>query len=1029
MPQTFAGKSCKKLNIREENRHMSKKIPNFVYSEKLHLNLKPMDMAKRLRQVLPVLMLLFSLATAYGQTGTITGVVRDARTGETLPGANVIIRGTTTGTVTGIDGDYTLEVPAGSVTLDASFIGYEPVSRTVTVSAGARLALNFELSSDVAMLEEIVVIGYGVMRKSDLTGSVTNVRADEMNRGVLTDPIQGLQGKSAGVMITKRGGDPNAGFSVKIRGAFSLATGTSLLYVVDGIPGVDPTTIAPEDIESFNILKDASAAAIYGSRGANGVIIITTRRGTDRRGAGIEFSSYVSTETVANRLDLLSGDQIRDFASQTGRSFLDGGDNVDWQDQLYRTGSSRNYNLAFTGQEGSLSYRASVGHNIFDGVVMGSRKERTIARLNIDQKALNDRLTLSAGIAGTFEDNKYINYGGWGLNDVFYQTFRRNPTDPVFDEEGNYYEMNRGFNYKNPLATIEEIQNERDAKRYFGYLKADLEVFDGLTAGINLGYTRDDSESFYFEPALSTSVLQTQGFGNRAYNNHESKVLETTLRYANSFDRHSIEAVGGYSFQEDFNTGLFAQGRQPFINYSGAYNLGLLQSVTEGRDIGSHKSSSRLISFFGRAIYNYDSKYFLTATLRRDGSSRFGINNEWGWFPSASAMWNISRESFMQDQTVVSNLRLRAGYGITGNQEIGNYNDIEYYIAAGNTINFETGDEAILFEFAHAANPDLKWEENHEINLGLDFGLFDDKISGSFDFYRKNTKDLLGSYSVPVPPYPVGRIWANVGEIQVQGFEFNIQAYPVRTSRLDWRTVVVFSTYKQDVISLSNDQFEWSRLQEGYLSGPGLVGGQNWTQTVQPGMSLGTWYMPEYAGLINGEFAFFTAAGGVTRQLDLAERRVVGKAQPDFEIGWSNFFTLFGNLDASLTLRGVYGYQMFNTTKLIFGNPTLLPESNVLQFALEEYERGLRDNPKPSSYYLEDASFLRIDNISLGYNFRDLAGMRNVRVYLAANNVFTFTNYSGIDPEISFDGLSFGIDQYNIYPKTRTLTLGVNVSL
>lgn len=975
-----------------------------------------------------VLFLTFTL-NVFGQSGTLTGLVRNAETGETLPGASIIISGTTIGTVSDIEGRYTLSVPSGTVTLEAAFVGFTSVSRTLNIAAGSVLTQDFSLQPEVAFLDEIVVIGYGVMRRSDLTGSVAHIRAEEMNRGVLFDPIQGLQGKAPGVMISRRGGDPNAGFSVKIRGASSLSTSTSPLFVVDGVPGVDPTTINMDDVESFNVLKDASAAAIYGSRGANGVIIITTRRGTKGAEPTVEFSSFVSADFVANRLDLLSADQIRTFSQQSGRTFIDGGANTDWQDELYRMGSSRNYNIAFAGGGENMSYRASVGHNMFDGVIRGSSKGRTVARLNLDQRALNDRLVVSAGLSGTFENNNFINYGGWGLNDVLYQTFRRNPTDPVRNADGTFFEINRGFNYKNPLATIQEIQNTRDAKRFFGFLRADLELFEGFTAGFNAGYTRDDHETFYFEPMLDTEVLKTEGFGRRSYSNNETRLLETTLRYRTNFGLSNLELLGGYSYQEDYYTGLAAQGRNPFINFTQSFNLGLFETVVAGQDISSYKSSNRLISFFARSVYNFDERYFFTATIRRDGSSRFGVNYRWGWFPSASAMWNIGREGFMQDVDFVSNLRLRLGFGITGNQEIGNYRAIQYYTSAGNTINFETGQRAVLFDFAHTANPNLKWEENMELNLGVDFGLFNDRISGTIDLFQKNTYDLLGEYSVPVPPNPVGRIWANVGEIEVRGLEFMLQGFPVRTNNFDWRSMLVFSTYRQMVKSLSNDQFEWARLQEGWLSGPGLVGGQNWTQTVQPGMPLGTWYMPEYAGLINGEFAFFTAAGGVTRQLDLADRRVVGNAQPDFEIGWSNFFTLWNNFDASISLRGVFGYQVFNTTRMIFGNPVLLPESNVLQSALDEYNRGLRDNPKPSSYYLEDGSFLRIDNLSLGYNLRNVMGMRNLRIYLAANNVFTFTNYSGIDPEITFDGLSFGLDQFNIYPKTRSIVLGVNVSL
>jgi TonB-dependent starch-binding outer membrane protein SusC len=989
-----------------------------------------------LKRFIPTLLAVFSLLAVFGQTGNISGVITDQYTGETLPGANVLIEGTITGASTGIDGSFMLQnVPAGEVRLSASFIGYIQTTVTVRVIAGQTATANISLEPEATSLDEFVVIGYGVQKKSDRTGAVASITAEDMNKGVLTDPIQGLQGKVAGVLITKQGGDPNSGFDIKIRGASSLSTNTGPLYVIDGVPGADPTTIAPEDIETFNVLKDASAAAIYGSRGAFGVIIITTKRGTERKGTRIDFNSYISYENVAKRLDLLPADEFRGFIEnnpQFQTFFLDGGASTDWQDEIFRTGSSQNYNLAFSGGDGKTNYRASVSHSDFTGVIMGSSKSRTIGRINLDQKALNDKLTLSSGLAGTFENNDYINYGSWGADQVLFQTYQRNPTDPLKDPEspyfGNYYEIERVFQYYNPVALIEQIDNERDAKRFFGYLKADLEIFKGFEAGINLAYTRNDDEGSYFMP--TTMYLNSfDGYGRKSYNNFESRVLEATLRYNNTFDRHNLQTVAGYSFQEDFGTGFQAQGRQPFVNFTKMHDLSLLQNVVAG-DITSYKWSSRLISFFGRGMYNWDGKYFLTATIRRDGSSKFGINNEWGWFPSASAMWNITGEDFMSNLTFMNNLRLRVGYGITGNQEIGVYNDIEFYRSAGNSFNFETGETAILFAFAHNANPDLKWEENAELNIGLDFGILNDKVSGSFDFFDKRTYDLLGLYSVPVPPNKVDRTWANVGEFAVKGFEFYVQTYPVRNTNFDWKTSITFSTYKQEVINLSNDTYPWSQLKESYLSGPGLVGADNWTQVVEPGIPIGTWYMPEYAGLTaDGMFLFYTAAGGVTRDITLAERRNVGSAQPDFELGWSNYFEFYKNFDMSFTVRAVYGHEIFNTTRLILGNPIFLPDRNVLRSAVDEYDRGLRDNPKVSSYYLEDGSFVRLDNISLGYNIRNVAGFEKVRLYIASNNVLTLTNYSGVDPEINYSGRAFGLDQYNIYPKTRTFTFGVNVTL
>lgn len=983
------------------------------------------------KKFLPLLMGILMISAVNGQTGSVRGVVKDRSTGETMPGANVLVRGTLIGASTDFDGKFLLtNVPVGQITLEASFIGFLPSTRQVQIVAGQTITVNFDLAVDAVVLEETVVIGYGVQRKSDRTGAVSSITSAEMNAGVLTDPIQGIQGKIAGVMVTKKGGDPNAGFDIKIRGASSMATSTSPLYVVDGVPGVDPTTIAAEDIESWNVLKDASSAAIYGSRGANGVIIITTKRGTSgvSRDASIDFNSYLSADFVARRLDLLSADQIRQYVADNGLNFQDGGASTDWQDVIFRPGLSQNYNLGISGGDKKSSYRASLSHQDFTGVIKGTQKTRTIGRINLDQTAFDNRLVMSAGISGTIERNDYISYDGNGPNDILYQAFQRNPTDPLYNDKGQYYETQRQFNYWNPLALINDIQNDREAKRLFGFFKADLDIYKGFSAGVNMGYTRNDDESFYFEPS-TLRLGTTSGYGRRAYGNFESKVIETTLRYKKEIGKHDVNFVAGHSFQEDYFTGFSAQGRKPFINYSGANDLSMLQNVNPG-DINSYKGSNRLISLFSRAIYNFDSKYFFTATIRRDGSSRFGANNKWGWFPSASAMWNLTGEEFMKNFEMVNNLRLRVGYGITGNQEIGNYNAIAYYISGGNTINFETGEEAILFRFAHNANPNLKWESNAELNIGLDWGIYNDKVSGSFDFFDKNTYDLLGSYTVPVPPYPVDRIWANVGQFRVRGFEASIQYYPVRNRNFDWKTSFVFTTYKQEVVSLSNDEFNWSELRTGWLSGRGLVGDLNWTQIVEPGKSLGTWYMPEFAGLSqDGKFLFYTAAGGVTRDLAAAERRVVGSAQPDFEIGWSNYFNFYKNFDFSFNLRAVYGYEIFNTTKLMFGNPIWLPEMNVLQSALEEAEKGLKDNPKLSSYYLEDGSFVRLDNLTLGYNIKNVGPVRNIRIYFASNNLLTLTNYSGIDPEITFSGQSFGLDQYNVYPKTRTFTFGVNVNL
>lgn len=977
-----------------------------------------------------ILLSLLLCLVCFVDAQTITGIVTDAENDEPLPFASVIVPNTTIGTQTDFDGRYTLELPIGATQLQAGYVGYT----SLILEIEGQSVLNFSLEEGEA-LDEIIVIGYGTQKKSDKTGAVTFVTAEELNKGRLSDPIQSLQGKAAGVLVSKKGGDPNAGFSVVIRGAAGLTSGSGPLYVVDGVPGVDPTTLNPDDIESFNVLKDASSTAIYGSRGANGVIIITTKgsqlRDKDYESSDLEYNAFISLDNVANKLDFLSSSQIRDFAESTGSTFIDNGADVDWQDEIYRTGITNAHTIAFSGSDNNSAYRASLSANQIEGVLKGSDKNRYIGRLNLSQKALNDRLTLSGRLSATIEHNDYVNYGG-GINpnNVIYQAYRRNPTDPVLDENGEFFETDKSFQYFNPVAIIDQFQNERDAKRLLGNFRADLDIIPGLIGSINLAYLRDDSESFYFEPSFAAANA-TEGLGRRSYENREQQLIESTLNYSRTLQEvHSINLIGGHSYQIDNFDGFSAEGKEAKSDYVTSHNLEALLTLDPG-SISSYKNQALLASFFGRAVYDFDKKYFLTATLRRDGSSKFGKNNEWGWFPSASVGWNLMRESFLQDIGVLSQLKLRAGYGITGNQDVPIGIDAVLFGPSGTAIDPESGEVVIAFNNSGDINPnpDLKWEENAEANIGLDFGIYDNRISGSLEFYDKNTTDLIYRYELPVPPNRNRYIYANAGEIKNRGLEATIQAFIFNKKAFDWKTIVTFATNNQETVSLSNDLYDLDEIKGLFVSGRGLVGGENWTQLIAPGFEIGTFYMPEYAGLSeDGKFLFWTEAGGVTRFPEFAERRVVGSAQPDFTLGWSNYFELGKGFDASFALRSVVGFQVMNMTRMVFSNPSDLPTLNVLESALEEYDRGLTSSPTVSSYYLEDGTFLKLDNASLGYTVSNLRNtfIKGLRIYLTGSNLLTLTNYTGIDPELSYGGIEFGLDQYDVYPKTRSFTLGLN---
>lgn len=971
---------------------------------------------------------LTTLTFAQAQTGTAVGTIVDG-SGLPLIGANVVVKGTTTGTISNIDGKYKLSgIPAGEQVLLASFIGFANVEIPVIIVAGKEVTVDITLTEDIAQLDELIVIGYGVQKKSDKTGAVAHIKAEEMNGGVITDPLQAIQGKTAGVMITKKGGDPNEGFKVKIRGASGFDSSTQPLYVIDGVQGADPTTVAPEDIESYNVLKDAASTAIYGSRGSNGVIIITTKKGS-KDNSQISFNTKFSLDQVAKKLDLLSASELRDFVAQNNLNFSDGGAETDWQNEVFRTGITQSYNLNASGGTEKSSYYASITHADWEGVMLGTEKERTIGKINLTHKGLQDRLTLTGSLSGTFEKNDYESYDGFDKDDIIYQAYQRNPTDPVKDENGDYYKVIRAFNYENPISVINEFDNVRDAKRFLGSVRADLEIIDGLVGSVNVGYIRNDHESSYFRPK-GVYATADNGFGKKEYNNNQQKMIDITGSYVKTIaDFHNINALLGYSYQESTWTGFYAQAENPQSDFISYNNLGSFIDITSS-SISSWAGMWKLAGFFGRLQYNYDSKYYLTASLRRDGSSKFGANNKWGWFPTASLAWDIHKEAFMSGVSLFDQLKLRTSYGISGNQEIGEYRSQVVFQPTGTATDPETGELVTTFGPAWNENPDLKWETTTEVNVGLDFALLSSRISGTLEVYNKLTDDLLGEYAVPVPPNLAQRTYANSGSMKNTGVELFVQAHIIDNSNFKWKTSLNVS-HNKTIINDLGDYVEGEVRRDGYLSGRGLIGDLNYVTGNIEGEELGAFYLPVYVGLSDdGVFLYESTTGGITRELSLAKRQIVGSPLPDVELGWSNTLTFFNNWSLDFSLRSMIGNDVYNATKMFFDYPGLLPSLNATPDAIDWYNQGRTSGAAIADIYVENASFLRMDYIALGYTFnaQNLDWIKSMKLYVASNNLFTITGYSGVDPETSMDGLSFGVDQYNVYPKTRTFSFGVNAT-
>ena len=915
-----------------------------------------------------------------------------------------------------------------------TIIGYS----TQEVKVSNRSVVDIVLKDDMQALEEVVVVGYGTMKKSDLTGSVSSITSDNFKLGTDLTPQQLMQGAFSGVNISQNSGKPGGSNTIRVRGGTSITASNDPLYVIDGVPistsaGVNQSNIGssttdffdqepinplsninPNDIESINILKDASATAIYGSRGANGVIMITTKKGK----AGmrqLDYSFNLGVSTVAKKLDVLTGDEYRKTVSELGLTLDDKGQNTDWQDVIFRTAISQNHYVSFMSGSENTSYRASAGYSNQNGVMEGSGMKSANARMNINHKALNDKLKLNMNISygETNSDQAPVSntVGSEMGSSMLYEAYVFNPTYPIYNEEGDYYDVPP---YRvNPASFSKELLDERATSQFLGNLTADWNFYKPFTLQVNAGYNKNTINRNSY---ISKSNLL--GNGNNGYVTVQklsdySKLLETILKYNQSFGKHNIDAMVGYSWQYFYSEGQTTKAYGFLSDNFKWYSLAAAQTV---ESVSSYAESNTLISMYGRINYNYADKYLLTATVRRDGSSRFGSGNKWGIFPSVAASWRISQEDFFQND-IMSDLKLRASFGITGSQEIGNYNSLSTLGASTN--GYLVGGEKITIVLPQQyTNPDLKWEQTAQTDIGIDFGFLNGKIRGSIDYYYKKTTDLLLSVAVPSPSLITTQI-ANVGTVTNQGIELDLSFDLMRTKDFAWDANLNLSHNKNEVVSLSNGQWTGDNMQVAPCQGQGLSG--TYAQLIMPGQPIGTFYGKRFIGVVDG----------VEQFANDGEPEVIGCAQPDLTFGLGTNLQ-YKNWTLSLNFRGSIGNDVYNCTANNLAYLSNLPGRNVLKEAVTSGVN--RDQAKVySSRFIEDGSFVRLDNLSLGYNFSlPKLYISNARVFVSAQNLFVITGYSGADPEVNSEisrtGVApLGVD-YLSYPKARTFSMGINLS-
>lgn len=970
------------------------------------------------------------------QKHEVKGVVKTAD-GNSLPGATIVEKGTTNGTITDFDGKFTLTVSKQPAVISFSFVGYT----TVEMEFKGQTTMSVVLQEESIGIEEVVAVGYGVQRKSDLTGATNRLSEKDLNKSLATSPVEMMQGRIAGVNITQNNGEPGGGMTVRVRGSSSIRSGQEPLYVVDGIPldnsNLTPTGgsaagygsggsknplgfINPEDIESIDILKDASSTAIYGARGANGVVLVTTKKGKKGEST-ITFDSYVGMSTIREKMDVLSADEFRSYTRANGTKLLDLGASVNWQDQIFRTAVTQNQALGWSGGTDKSSYHLSLGYLDQQGIVHNSGIKKLNGSIKLTQKAFNDRLLLTGSLMASQQEDSRLpisEASGSGYEgDLIITALKSNPTFPIRNADGTYYQHTT--DQRNPVAMMNLVDDKVNTLRVVANVSAEYEIIKGLKYKLNIGLDRTNAERRVNQDQ-QLSYLSNKGQANINGIIANNKLIENYITYATQIGKdHSFNFLLGHSYQ-NFN----GTSSNIFVNGFTVQGIKYTDNLGYGNFSASVSSSAayerELQSFFGRVNYSLMDKYLLTFTMRRDGSSKFGANNKYGNFPSAALAWRVLQEDFMKDVHLFSNLKVRLGWGLTGNQEIP---DKISLMSVGTASNANFSSNGVLIPgitFNRTPNPDIKWETTKQINVGLDFGFLKDRLSGTFDVFSKKTTDVLLEISAKAPA-PTSTQWQNVPGLEIinNGVELGLTGVMIDKQGLKWDATFNVSSIKNNVKGLKTS------IVTGAAAGQGLSG--TFVQLIANDQPIGSFYGMVFEGFDSNGISQYKkdASGNVVKEF-------LGSALPDLTYSLSSSLKIKG-FDASMFWYGTQGNKVYNNTaNALFVKGTLDKSSNVRADIATSSESPSNSNAF-SSRFIEDGSFLRLANLTVGYTFntKSIKWLSKLRVYATGNNLLLITKYKGFDPEVNSDASSnnvpsLGVD-YSSFPKSRTFTFGVNL--